>query len=75
MKLNILSDLHLGFGAMEWPVHPRSRGGALINDLRCVIAKGPSPLARGSRVGEAAVGERLGSIPARAGEPRWPAPS
>ncbi len=50
-------------------VHPRSRGAALPEDACLTAAWGPSPLSRGSQLGEVAAGFLLGSIPALAGQP------
>ena len=48
--------------------HPRSRGGNSPNGFPLMLLTGPSPLARGKRVAVAQGLQRLGTIPARAGE-------
>ena len=50
-------------------VDPRSRGGALAFSVALAVQTGRSPLARGSLDQHLARPLRLGSIPARAGEP------
>ncbi len=50
-------------------VHPRSRGAAKNGATRAFWRWGPSPLARGSQYGAAGARRRVGSIPARAGQP------
>ena len=52
-------------------VHPRSRGGAPDRSLISSPPRGPSPLARGSPEVDDRPERAPGSIPARAGEPRW----
>ena len=54
-------------------VYPRACGGAALTAAESDIASGLSPRVRGSRNAEAARVRKLGSIPARAGEPS-PAP-
>ena len=48
--------------------HPRSRGGDRHLGLGELGAAGPSPLARGRPSGQRATQQRVGTIPARAGE-------
>ena len=51
-------------------VYPRPRGGARARHHREGTPEGLSPPARGSRACSRAAANKLGSIPARAGEPR-----
>ncbi len=53
-------------------VDPRPRGGAALPASPSRTAGGRSPPTRGSRAREACVAERVGSIPAHAGEPASP---
>ena len=48
--------------------HPRSRGGNLIEGTGMIHGLGPSPLTRGKPPGTRESRERLGTIPAHAGE-------
>ena len=50
-------------------VHPRSRGAAGIDGHAHHVAKGPSPLTRGSLAMTKAPQAEIGSIPAHAGQP------
>ncbi len=50
-------------------VHPRLRGGARFERNALALAQGPSPPTRGSQVAPVGRADRLGSIPAYAGEP------
>ena len=50
-------------------VHPRGRGEARVAPGRALSSPGPSPRARGSRVGHGGGRARFGSIPAGAGKP------
>ena len=56
-------------GGRAFRVHPRSRGAADINNGSSQGLRGPSPLARGSRVAPHRPSGAEGSIPARAGQP------
>ena len=51
-------------------VHPRSRGAASAASANSHVITGPSPLARGSHRAHGIHQHRVGSIPARAGQPR-----
>ena len=55
--------------ALPLRVHPRSRGAANAESSASREAKGPSPLARGSRSSASLGTGWRGSIPARAGQP------
>src|SRR5690606_29171417 len=52
-------------------VYPRSRGGTKDTEAIEMFREGLSPLARGNPPEPAARPTTPGSIPARAGEPRW----
>ena len=55
---------------LEW-VYPRVCGGAGRIGQRRVTRRGLSPRVRGSRFGARRLVQRIGSIPACAGEPNW----
>ena len=65
-----------GFGARRSRVYPRPRGGTVFVNARAVRPLGLSPPTRGNPVSGVDGVQRLGSIPAHAGEPRsrLPAP-
>ena len=54
-------------------VHPRVRGEATVPDRKGHTISGPSPRARGSRLAMVGSPGKLGSIPACAGKPTYPA--
>ena len=56
-------------GERAFRAYPRSRGGTFLRNHLCRVARGLSPLARGNLEKRIFLENRVGPIPARAGEP------
>ena len=63
-----------GRSGYAWWVYPRERGGASLRRPSAASASGLSPRTRGSHAANYPASNRVGSIPANAGEPRGPSP-